>query len=124
VAVAGKARHTVAPEVTVTVSDTKLVVSHGNLHAGPATFVVVNKGSKLHDVTINGPGLKNAQTRRIAPGKSAKLSVTLRVGAYMLLEGRLGVAKARWVMVSPAVASSGSGRVVQPFPDPAPMDCD
>jgi hypothetical protein len=124
VGLASVARDAVEAKVTVTFTKTRLVVAHSHLQAGPATVVVANKTRKLHVLRISGPGIKGL-TRKIAAGKSETLSVTLRKGVYMLAD-RVGSGRAavRWVMVGPAVASSGSSREVQPFPDPVPQDCD
>src|SRR5712691_7133919 len=108
VAFAGVARHGIAAKVTVTFTDTKLVVSRGGLEAGTATFVLVNNGQKLHVLTIRGPGLKGVRTRKVAAGRTATLTVTLRTGAYMLSDpAGLGTSNVRWLVVSPATVVSG-----------------
>ncbi len=125
VGLAGVADHSAGRTVTVTLTDTKLVVSHGVLEAGQATFVVTNKGHKPHVVSISGPGLSGGKTRQVQAGASASLTVTLRMGAYMLADRvRLGSSNVRWLAVGPAAKSTGSSREVVPFPPPAPMDCD
>jgi hypothetical protein len=114
-------------KVTVTLTDKKLGISTTNLEAGAATFLVVNRGSKRHSLAITGPGLKLAQTPKVAPGRSATLVVTLRKGAYMLSLSNpvgLGMSSKRWVEVMPAttVSSSGSSSVVQQPPEnPSPV---
>jgi uncharacterized cupredoxin-like copper-binding protein len=54
------------------------------LVGGVYTFHVVNKGKAPHNLTIEGPGVKNAHTKNLAPGESADLSVQLRTGTYDL----------------------------------------
>jgi len=125
VALAAATDRVTVAKVTVTFTDTKLVVSHGSLQAGPATFVVVNHGQKLHTLTISGPGLQGARTRAVAAGRSATLTVALRKGAYMLSDrARAGSSVVSWLMVSAVAKANGSSREVVPFPPPAPMDCD
>jgi len=115
VAFAGVARQVTAAKVTVTFTDTKLVLSQSGLQAGTATFFVVNKGQKLHVLTISGPGLKGVRTRKVAVGGSATLTVTLLTGAYMLSDPvGLGTTNVRWLVVSPVKAVSGDGRAVAP----------
>ena len=41
-----------------------------------------NKGQTTHALMISGPGIKMAMTKDISPGQSAKLTVTLKKGAY------------------------------------------
>ncbi len=127
VAFAGVAHHAIAAEVTVTLTDTKLVVSRTSFEAGPATFVVVNKGQKLHVLTISGPGLKGKRTQKIAAGRTATLTVTLLTGAYMLSDPvGLGTSNVHWLVVTPAtvVTSSGSGSVTVPLTATTGMNCD
>lgn len=112
VASAGVSRsHAATVEVKVTFTDTKLVLSRSSLQAGSATFVVVNTGRKPHRLAITGPGLRDAQTPKLAGGKSATITVTLRMGSYMLgdLVG-LGKATARWLVVGPATQVTSTGQ--------------
>jgi hypothetical protein len=108
---AGTARHVIVAKVTVTFTDAKLTVYPGGLRAGTATFVVVNKGQKLHVLAITGPGLKGVRTPKLAAGKSATLTVKLRTGAYMLSDPiGIGSLKTSWLMVNPSSSvSSGPG---------------
>jgi hypothetical protein len=102
---------TSAVEVTVTFTDAKLVLSRSTLQAGPATFVIVNIGQKPHRLAITGPGLRDVQTPRLPSGKSARITVKLSMGSYML--GDLvasGKATARWLLVGPATEVSSSGQ--------------
>ena len=49
---------------------------------GAYTFVAQNKGQTTHALMVTGPGIKMAMTQDISPGQSAKLTVTLKKGAY------------------------------------------
>jgi hypothetical protein len=127
VAFGGASRHALAAKVTVTFTDTKLVVSPGHLQAGLATLVVVNNGQKLHVLTIKGPGLKGARIQKVAAGASATLTVRFSAGAYMLSDlSGLAASNVRWLVVGPAtvVKATGSSSVVVPLTDPSKMDCD
>ena len=53
------------------------------LKAGKVTFVAANKGTIPHALAVTGPGV-SMRTAPIAPGKTAKLTVTLRNGSYTI----------------------------------------
>ena len=71
-------------KVTVTFTDSALRVSPMTPGSGPTTFVVLNRGRKAHALFVEGPGLKNAHTSKLAAGGRATLTVKLRPGAYTL----------------------------------------
>jgi uncharacterized cupredoxin-like copper-binding protein len=60
----------------------KIALSKKTFAAGSYTFVTENKGKVTHALEITGPGLHNAATPDIAPGKSTNLKVTLKAGKY------------------------------------------
>jgi uncharacterized cupredoxin-like copper-binding protein len=66
--------------VSVKASEFKFVLSTKSVKAGSVTFTVKNAGKLPHDFKIGGK-----KTPSIAPGKSAKLKVTLKKGkaAYL-----------------------------------------
>jgi uncharacterized cupredoxin-like copper-binding protein len=68
--------------VKATETDFHIALSKSTFAAGKYTFVAVNKGQVTHALEITGPGLKNATTKDITPGQSAKLTVTFKKGAY------------------------------------------
>jgi uncharacterized cupredoxin-like copper-binding protein len=59
-----------------------IALSQKTFKAGKYTFVAQNKGQATHALMITGPGITNAMTSDIQPGKSAKLTVTLKKGKY------------------------------------------
>jgi len=59
-----------------------IALSKKTFRAGSYTFVTENKGKDTHALEITGPGLHNATTADIAPGKSANLKVTFKAGKY------------------------------------------
>src|SRR5471030_2978387 len=63
-------------------TDFKIALSKKSFSPGKYTFVAENKGKDTHALAITGPGLKNAATPDIAPGKSLDLKVTLKSGKY------------------------------------------
>jgi uncharacterized cupredoxin-like copper-binding protein len=67
--------HASGKAVTVTASEFKFKLSATTATKGAVTFTVVNKGKLPHDFKIGGK-----KTPLISPGKSAKLTVTLKAG--------------------------------------------
>jgi uncharacterized cupredoxin-like copper-binding protein len=63
-------------------TDFHIALSQSTFKAGKYTFVAQNKGKTTHALMISGPGVKMAMTKDISPGQSAKLTVTLKKGAY------------------------------------------
>jgi cupredoxin-like protein len=120
------ARQTTA-SVTVTLTDSKLALSRTGLPAGPATFLVANKGKKVHVFSIEGPGIKGARIQTLQAGKTISLTMPLKTGAYMLTDR---IAKepplTRWIVVSPAavVKSTGNASVTVPLTVTTGMNCD
>jgi uncharacterized cupredoxin-like copper-binding protein len=77
---AGASAKTTAVKAVET--DFHIALSKKTFAPGKYTFTVQNKGQTVHSLMITGPGLKNAMTPDIAPGKSAKLTVTFKKGKY------------------------------------------
>jgi uncharacterized cupredoxin-like copper-binding protein len=69
-----------ATAVTVKMSEFKFVLSTKTAKAGSVTFTVTNKGKLPHDFKIGGK-----KTALLKPGKSTKLTVTLKAGKYPYL---------------------------------------
>jgi uncharacterized cupredoxin-like copper-binding protein len=63
-------------------TDFHIALSKNTFKAGKYTFVTQNKGQTTHALMISGPGIKMAMTKDLSPGQSAKLTVTLKKGAY------------------------------------------
>jgi hypothetical protein len=126
---AGAARHALVTEVHVTFTDSTLLVRANNPYPGPATIFVVNRGHKLHVLTIKGPGMRSARTQRVAPGSRVSLDLKLLTGAYQLMDPVLGKSMVRWLVVHPSNLVPGT--TITP-PKQAPttaivpggMDCD
>jgi len=76
----GARAHSTATAVTVTATEFKFKLSKLSVPHGSVTFTVVNKGKVAHDFKIAGK-----KTALIKPGKSAKLTVTLKAGKYPYL---------------------------------------
>jgi uncharacterized cupredoxin-like copper-binding protein len=66
--------------IKVTATEFKFTLSPSTVTHGTVTFTVVNKGKLPHDFKIAGK-----TTPMIQPGKSAKLTVTLKAGKYPYL---------------------------------------
>jgi uncharacterized cupredoxin-like copper-binding protein len=76
----GAAETTSAVTVQAKEIEYKITLSTHKVHHGTITFVVKNAGKIAHNLTIQG----GKHTANIAPGKTAKLTVTLKKGAYTL----------------------------------------
>ena len=63
-------------------TDFHIALSKKSFSPGKYTFIAENKSKITHALQITGPGLKNAATPDIAPGKSLDLKVTLKSGRY------------------------------------------
>lgn len=76
----GARSHATGTAVTVTATEFHFKFSKTSVPHGSVTFTVVNKGHVSHDFKIGGK-----KTPLIKPGKSAKLTVTLKKGkaAYL-----------------------------------------
>jgi len=69
-------------QVTVTLTEFRIVLSQSSFAPGSYTFVAKNSGSTTHGLEINGPGVADQHTADISPGSSADLTVTLSAGGY------------------------------------------
>lgn len=115
---------TTAATVKVTFTDSSLHASPASPSSGLTTFVVINKGKKPHLLMVKGPGIKGAHTAKLAAGHSAKLTVSLRAGAYVLSDPvGLGAYNVLFLDVVPATTASakGDGDVVSPPAQLPPM---
>jgi uncharacterized cupredoxin-like copper-binding protein len=76
----GARNHATGTAVTVTATEFHFKLSKTSVPHGSVTFTLVNKGKLAHDFKIGGK-----KTAQIKPGKSAKLTVTLKAGkaAYL-----------------------------------------
>ncbi|TLS41836.1 copper-binding protein [Streptomyces montanus] len=68
-------------QVDVKLVDFKMELSERTLKAGDYTFVVKNDGHHDHAMEIEGSGTEQ-ETRTLAPGESANLTVSLKDGKY------------------------------------------
>jgi uncharacterized cupredoxin-like copper-binding protein len=71
-----------ATKVKAVETDFHIALSKHTFKPGSYTFVAVNKGQTTHALMISGPGIPMAMTKDLSPGQSAKLTVTLKKGAY------------------------------------------
>lgn len=63
------------PTITVTMKEFKFTLSKTKVKHGTVTFKLVNKGHVMHDFAIAGK-----KSPKIKPGKTGKLTVTLKKG--------------------------------------------
>jgi hypothetical protein len=96
-------------QATVTLGDGKLTVTPKTFRPGTLTLVIVNHGKLSHALAIMGAGLQAKRTPVLATGKSAKLTVTVKTGAYLIWDPlRSKVSQATPLNVGAASASSSS----------------
>jgi hypothetical protein len=123
VAPARNVQHAVS-QVTVTFTDSSLRATPPTPASGTTTFVVVNRGKKAHALAVKGPGVKGAHTAKVKAGGTAKLTVTLRPGVYVLSDpvglGQFNVLFLD-VIKATSLTARGDGSVVAPPVDPPPM---
>src|SRR5713101_3882081 len=72
--------HATATAITVTATEFHFKLSKTSVPHGTVIFTVANKGKLAHDFKIGGK-----KTLLIKPGKSAKLTVTLKAGKFPYL---------------------------------------
>jgi plastocyanin len=70
--------------VKITEKDYHVILSKHSFSAGKFTFVVKNTSMTTHKFAVQGPGLSKSVPGTIAPGKTKKLTVTLKKGTYTL----------------------------------------
>jgi uncharacterized cupredoxin-like copper-binding protein len=71
----GARTHATGTAVTVTATEFHFKLSKTSVPHGSVTFTLVNKGKLAHDFKIGGK-----KTALVNPGKSAKVTVTLKKG--------------------------------------------
>ena len=76
----GATTHASTTRVTVTATEFKFKLSKASVSHGKVVFTLVNKGKVAHNFWISGK-----KTRLVSPGKSAKLTVTLKAGKQSYL---------------------------------------
>ena len=86
----GARTHATGTAVTVTATEFHFKLSKTSVPHGSVTFTLVNKGKLAHDFKIGGK-----KTPLVNPGKSAKLTVTLKKG------------KAAYICTVPGHAAAG-----------------
>jgi len=100
-------RSTASVQANVTLRDGKVEVSPATFTPGKLTFVAVNMGSLSHALAIMGTGLQPKRTAAIGSGKTARLTVTLKVGLYHVWDPIRGsMSHATMLMVKAANATS------------------
>jgi uncharacterized cupredoxin-like copper-binding protein len=76
-----------APTHSLKISETEFKIvlpPTATLQAGTYKLLVTNTGKVPHNLYVKGPGVANAHTPDLAPGKSATLTVTFKGGNYEL----------------------------------------
>jgi uncharacterized cupredoxin-like copper-binding protein len=68
--------------VAVTESEFSITLPSNMMKVGSYTFKVTNKGQFAHNLTIDGPGVKDKATPTLSPGSSGDVTVNLQKGTY------------------------------------------
>jgi plastocyanin len=68
--------------VPVTESEFSITLPSNTMKVGSYTFKVTNKGQFPHNLTIDGPGVKDQASPTLSPGSSGDVTVTLQKGTY------------------------------------------
>ncbi|HKN44065.1 MAG TPA: plastocyanin/azurin family copper-binding protein [Propionibacteriaceae bacterium] len=68
--------------VAVTESEYSITLPSNTMKVGSYTFKVTNKGQFAHNLTVDGPGVKDKATPTLSPGSSGDVTVNLRQGTY------------------------------------------
>ena len=68
--------------VLVMIEDGRIAIREAALPTGPAVFTITNGGDKLHDLHIEGPGVKKAAGGPIEEHGSRAVTVELQPGTY------------------------------------------
>ena len=118
VALAQRVSSTVQADVTI-LDGGKIRVSPMTFAPGMLTLVAVNKGKLPHALAIMGTALEPKRTPTIGTGKTARLTVTVKVGMYHVWDPvRSSMSHATMLTVratntpatsSPSPPTSGSG---------------
>lgn len=73
-----------ATTVTAVETEYKIAVSQVSLKPGTYTFKVSNHGKVPHNLTVDGPGVKDKASATMQGGESGDVTVTLKAGSYEL----------------------------------------
>jgi len=68
--------------VAVTESEFSITLPSNTMKVGSYTFKVTNNGKFPHNLTIDGPGVKDQASATLSPGSSGDVTVTLQKGTY------------------------------------------
>jgi len=68
--------------VAVTEAELSITLPSNTMKVGSYTFTVNNKGQFAHNLTIDGPGVKDKATPTLSPGSSGDVTVNLQKGTY------------------------------------------
>ena len=115
-----------ATTVTVTFTSSRFSISRPGAPSGTVTFMAINKAPAARVLKVVGPGVKGSRTLAVPAGKSARLTMTVSKGAYMLLDTLAHPPSAHWLVVTPAanVTATGNGSVDAPITVTTGANCD
>jgi len=70
--------------VLVMLNDNSIAVPTQSIPPGPAVLTVENRGSDVHNLFVEGPGVSRAAGDAIPEGRSSTVEVTFQPGTYTL----------------------------------------
>jgi hypothetical protein len=99
-------------EVSVEIGDERISADPGKLGAGPIVLVASNQSSASHQLTIDGPRLRQS-VGPINPQDTATLKVTIRPGEYTVAADGAAAARPATLTVGPE-RPSAQNELLQP----------
>jgi hypothetical protein len=85
-AYAASSKRADATTVTVTFTGSRFSVSRPGAPSATVTFMAVNKAPTVRALKVVGPGVTGSRKLSVTAGKSARLTMAVSKGAYMLLD--------------------------------------
>jgi uncharacterized cupredoxin-like copper-binding protein len=98
--------------INVTEKEYKIGLSTRKTTAGSVRFVIRNTGRLTHRFAIAGPGLKMRKSPMIPPGKTVRMTVTVKAGKYSIwcpIPGHAALGMKATLTVPGSSTGSGSG---------------
>ncbi|HEX7708880.1 MAG TPA: hypothetical protein VF701_20645 [Thermoanaerobaculia bacterium] len=70
--------------IIVMLQDGAIAVREEAVPPGPIVFTIENRGTEVHNIFLEGPGVQRAADRSVAPNETTSLDATLAEGSYVM----------------------------------------